>query len=146
LTQRVIDKQPQWSTGVPVRLTIRRDGKELDVAITPKPSYDPSLKGSEVITKLAHGQPYYLLGFKKSIQADTVSVGIGTAAWDALVYPVEQTKNIAVGLYDIVFKNEKADPGGPKRMVDEFTKAFKVSIVRGIELLMLLSVYLGLFN
>jgi len=146
LTQRVIDKQPKWSTGVPVHLTVRRDGRDVEVEVTPKPSYDPSKTGSQIVGDLAQGKPYYLLGFKKSIQADTVKVGIGTAAWDAIMFPVDQTKTIAVGLYDIVFKNEKADPGGPKRMVDEFTKAFRVSIVRGIELLMVLSVYLGLFN
>ena len=42
--------------------------------------------------------------------------------------------------------NEKADPGGPKRIYDEFAKAWKLGFVTGIELLMLLSVYLGLFN
>jgi regulator of sigma E protease len=31
-------------------------------------------------------------------------------------------------------------------MVDEFSKAFKAGFVPGIELLMMLSVYLGLFN
>src|SRR5439155_8601052 len=41
---------------------------------------------------------------------------------------------------------EQADPGGPKRMVEEFRRAFRLGFVFGIELLALLSVYLGLFN
>jgi regulator of sigma E protease len=45
-----------------------------------------------------------------------------------------------------VFGSEKADPGGPIRMVEEFHRAFSASTVHGIELLMALSVYLGLFN
>jgi len=49
-------------------------------------------------------------------------------------------------LYGVVSGSEKADPGGPVRMVEEFYKAFSISIVEGIKLLMLLSVYLGLFN
>jgi regulator of sigma E protease len=49
-------------------------------------------------------------------------------------------------LYGVVFGSEKADPGGPIRMVKEFYDAFSTSIVQGIGLLMLLSVYLGLFN
>jgi regulator of sigma E protease len=146
LTARVIDRQPAWSTGVPVTLTVRRDGREIDVAVTPKPSYDPNLKGSDIVGNLAQGKPYYLLGFQKSVQADTVQVGVLTAAKDALMYPVDQTKSIATALYDIVFNNAKADPGGPIRMGKEFAEAFKRGAPTGIELLMLLSVYLGLFN
>jgi len=40
----------------------------------------------------------------------------------------------------------EAEPGGPVRMVEEFYKAFSTSTVEGILLLMMLSVYLGLFN
>jgi regulator of sigma E protease len=137
LTERVSDKK-----GAAVTLTILRNSKELDVPVIPKPGKDND--GKPLTDN--HGNQIFLLGFKKSLQWDTVDVGILTAAKDAVVYPVEQTKKIAVGLYGIVFGDEKADPGGPKRMVDEFTKAFKAGFVTGIELLMLLSVYLGLFN
>ena len=37
-------------------------------------------------------------------------------------------------------------PGGPKRIFDEFAKAWQLGPLTGIKLLMLLSVYLGLFN
>jgi regulator of sigma E protease len=137
LTERVNDKH-----GAPVTLTVQRDGKRVDVSVTPKPGKDDDGKA---LTD-NHGNQIFLLGFKKSLQWNTVEVGVLTAAKDAVVYPVKQTKMIAGGLYGIVFGNEKADPGGPKRMVDEFTKAFKAGFVTGIELLMLLSVYLGLFN
>ena len=71
---------------------------------------------------------------------------VGKAAREALIYPIDQTKMIGRALYGIVFGSEKADPGGPIRMVKEFYDAFSTSIVQGISLLMLLSVYLGLFN
>ena len=58
----------------------------------------------------------------------------------------QQTKAIGSGLWEIVNGKEKADPGGPKRILDEFAKAWKQGKTRGIELLMMLSVYLGLFN
>src|SRR5204863_1317377 len=61
-------------------------------------------------------------------------------------FPIEKTQLIAVGLYRFVTGKEPADPGGPKRMVEEFRKAFTLSFGRGVELVALLSVYLGLFN
>ena len=64
----------------------------------------------------------------------------------ALKYPVDQTKNIVRGLYQIVTGKEKADVGSVVRITDEFKQAFEVSFERGIQLLMMLSVYLGLFN
>jgi regulator of sigma E protease len=129
LTGRVTAKQ-----GAPVLLTVERDGKQVDVSITPRADKDDK------------GNPIFLLGIRKTVQTDTVQVGIVAAAGRALYYPIAQTKVIVGGLYDIVTGEQKADPGGPKRILDEFSKQFKSGFVRGIELLMMLSVYLGLFN
>lgn len=129
LTERVVAKK-----GAPVSITVRRDGKTVDVTITPKPAMD------------GKGNPTYLLGITRNRQSDIVDVGVLESAKRALIYPVIQTKAIAAGLYGIISGTEEADPGGPKRIVEEFKSAFEYSIVAGIELLMLLSVYLGLFN
>jgi regulator of sigma E protease len=129
LTARVMEKN-----GAPVKLTIRRDDKELDVTLTPKPGKDDE------------GKPIFLLGIKMASRPDRVEVGVPEAAWHAIKYPVEQTEAIAAGLYKIIIGDEKPDPGGPVRIVEEFQKAFTHSTTRGIELLMMLSVYLGLFN
>ena len=129
LTGRVTAKK-----GAPVVLTVLRDGTSIDVSITPKPDKDDK------------GNPIYLLGIHKTIQTDVVSVGVFEAAKRSLIYPIEQTKLIVGGLKDIITGEQKADPGGPKRILDEFSKHFKAGFVRGIELLMMLSVYLGLFN
>lgn len=91
-------------------------------------------------------QPLYLLGIIPSEQPDVVEIGIVGAARAAIAFPVDETKLIAGGLYDIVTNKEKADPGGPKRIYDEFARAWKLGAVTGIKLLMVLSVYLGLFN
>jgi regulator of sigma E protease len=128
--------------GQSVLLTIRRNGHVYDVSVTPKLGRDED--GKQL--KDSNGNPMYLLGFKKTLSSNTVEVGVLTAGKDALMFPIVETKVIATVLYGIVFGGEKADPGGPKRMVDEFTKAFKAGFVPGIELLMMLSVYLGLFN
>ncbi|HWU87263.1 MAG TPA: M50 family metallopeptidase [Kofleriaceae bacterium] len=128
LVTRVADKK-----GKPLKLTIRRDGKELEVTITPRPSKDE--KGNQV----------YRLGVAYS-PVEPTDVGVLEATRHAIEYPVRQTRMILAGLYDIITGVEKPDPGGPVRIVEEFQKAFDEGFVRGIRLLMLLSVYLGLFN
>lgn len=122
--------------GAPVNLTIERDGKRIDVSITPKKVMEKDKDGVE--------KPAFRMGIVQ--QADLVDVGFVHAAGAALVYPIDQTKLIVGGLADIITGKEKADPGGPIRMVDEFKKAFSSGLVNGIRLLMVLSVYLGLFN
>ena len=137
LTERVMKKK-----GEPVRLTIRRDAHELEVEIRPKLGKDD--KGQPLLDK--EKNQIYLLGIRQFQRPDVVEVGVAEAAWHALKYPIEQTKVIVGGLYGIIVGTEKADPGGPVRIVDEFRKAFTYSLKTGIELLMMLSVYLGLFN
>ncbi|MBA3395205.1 MAG: site-2 protease family protein [Deltaproteobacteria bacterium] len=129
LTERVTKRQ-----GAPLKLTVRRDGKLLDVTITPKPGKDKDDK------------PIFLLGIKPSVQTEKIDVGVVEAAGRAIKYPVLQTERIMVGFYDIITGKEKADVGSVVRIADEFENAFSISMERGIELLMMLSVYLGLFN
>lgn len=133
LNERVEAKQ-----GAPLTLTVRRDGQVLDVTITPKP-YVHWLEGDE-------DKPRYLLGITRNIQYDMIDVGVLDAAKRSIVYPVDQTVVIGKALYGIVQRTEEADPGGPKRIVEEFKSAFEFGFARGIELLAMLSVYLGLFN
>ncbi|HET9990560.1 MAG TPA: site-2 protease family protein, partial [Kofleriaceae bacterium] len=76
--------------------------------------------------------PYRIMGISPSLEHDYVHVGIFESGWLALDYPVLETKEIGAGLYGIIFGKEKADPGGPKRIYDEFSKAWKVSWRKGI--------------
>jgi len=123
--------------GGPVKVTVPRAGQLFDVTITPKLAFV--------------GLPYatektYLMGIVPTEQPDVLDVGVLTSIKDSLQYPIDQTKMIGGGLYDIVVGKEEADPGGPKRIYDEFAKAWKIGAVTGIKMLMILSVYLGLFN
>ena len=126
-------KQINAAAGTEVTLTIERDGKKFDVPIKRKLDHE-------------RGKDVWRIGVKPEIQPTTVSLGVVDAGVHALRYPVDKTKEIGAMLYGIVFGSEKADPGGPIRMVEEFHRAFSTSTVHGIELLMALSVYLGLFN
>jgi regulator of sigma E protease len=134
------------NNGGPVVLTIVRDGKQLDVTIQPKLAMLSFPYGTAQVPILRDKKTYFMLGVLPSEQPDFLDVGILTSAGEALAYPIRQTKLIGAGLYDIFSGKEKADPGGPKRIFDEFEKAWKLGWVTGIELLMMLSVYLGLFN
>lgn len=136
-TAGVLREKVMAKNGAPVTLTVLRAGQQLDISITPKVSFV--------------GLPYQpervlLMGIVPIPEPDVLNVGVFSAVVDSFRYPIEQTKMISAGLYDIVTGKEDADPGGPKRIYDEFAKAWKLGFVTGIKLLMLLSVYLGLFN
>jgi regulator of sigma E protease len=123
--------------GAPVKLTVLRSGQKLDVTVQPKLAF----------RDLPHStKPMYLMGIVPIREADVLDMGIVESTVAAVEYPVIQTKVILGFLYDIIKGKEEADPGGPKRIYDEFAKAWKVGAVSGLKLLMILSVYLGLFN
>jgi len=128
--------------GAPMVLTVARGMLTLDITITPRIATDAKT-GKQIVDETT-GKPIYRLGIQQ--EPDIVDVSLGDSLVSALEYPIVQTKMIGGGLYDIIFGSAKADPGGPKRIVEEFSSAWKVGFVRGIELLMLLSVYLGMFN
>jgi regulator of sigma E protease len=128
--------------GEPVTITVLRAGKKVDVVVTPKPGSLPDC--SPMVDE--HGNREYLLGFRVSDQFDRVDVGVVSTLRRAFEYPVEQTVSIMTGLYQIVTGKAKAEVGGPVRIVEEFNYAFKTGFVEGIELLMVLSVYLALVN
>ena len=113
--------------GAPLTLTIERGGQRREITITPKLSEDTWMMGVQLAKQ-------------------NIDIGVLESAKRSLIYPVAQTKAIGAMLYSIVFKDEKAEVGGPVRMVEEFRNAFSHSLVAGIELIMALSVYLGLFN
>lgn len=168
-----VDDRPQFSdtgptlperinaaNGAPITVTIERDGKRHDITITPRRDNEASVRARQHLTDIAVlapalaptikilidrlPEPIWRIGVVQ--QPAVVEVGVLDSAGRALRYPIDQTKMIGAGLYGIVFGDEEADPGGPKRMVDEFHRAFSAGIVPGVKLLMLLSVYLGLFN
>ncbi len=137
LRKRVSAKQ-----GQPVTVTVRRKGEQKDVSITPTLALDPKTK----LPVLDQGKPVYLLGFKIERQHDRTRTGFVDTAGRALRYPVDQTIVIFTMLRDIFTGEVKAELGGPVRIVEEFSAAFKSGFVDGIELLMVLSVYLALIN
>jgi regulator of sigma E protease len=136
-----LSKEVNEKAGKPVDLTVWRGHELVTVRVTPKLAKDEH--GVPIVNKKT-GKVQYLLGL--SLGVDFVDVGIGESASDAFAFPVKATIGIVGGLRDIFTGKEDADPGGPVRIVKEFTSAFDRGLWEGINLLMVLSVYLGLFN
>lgn len=128
-------------SGQPVKISVQREGKVLDYNITPKQAFDKEGK-----PELLDGKPVFRLGFRIAEQHDRRRLGFVDTTRAALRYPVDQTALIMGGLYDVVTGKAKAELGGPVRIVEEFSAAFDSGFVDGIELLMVLSVYLALIN
>ncbi len=138
--------------GKSVLLTVQRPTGETDaddnpiehtLEITIQPRPDTNEDGTPLKDKKTN-LPVYRLGVV--LVSDVEHVSIATGAEKAIAFPVDTTKLIAGGLYDIVTGAQPADPGGPVRIVSEFHKAFESSFVTGLKLMATLSVYLGLFN
>jgi regulator of sigma E protease len=122
------------ANGAPITLSIERDGQPREVIVKPRQDKDAS------------GNTLWRIGVQPYAQTVTVDIGVVNAARAAIQFPIDESRWIGKTLYGIVFGSEKADPGGPVRMVEEFYHAFSAGIAHGIFLLMRLSVYLGLFN
>ncbi|HLU68896.1 MAG TPA: M50 family metallopeptidase [Kofleriaceae bacterium] len=122
------------SGGKALDVTVLRDGREVDVQILPK------------LGKNEKEEDVYRLGIELAYEEERVGVGAGQVIGHALYYPVEKTKLIATGLYEIVTGQQKATFMGPVGITDMIKRTFEIGWIRAFELLMLLNVYLGLFN
>lgn len=126
----------------PLEVTVLRGGKEVQVTLIakPNPEFDPE--------KDYGGSPplEYRVGVTMSPKEDREDVGIIGAAGHAVAYPFVQTKQIVRDLYSWA----KGDAEGELMSVVGITAEVKRQIDRGwtylLRMLMLLNVYLGLFN
>jgi regulator of sigma E protease len=125
----------------PAHLTVLRDGVELpiDVMLTFEKFDKPDPKTPEITGR-------YRLGIDLEYQPERVSVGFFASIGHALYYPVEQTKLIGQGLYRVITGEEKGEVSGAVGITAEIKRAFEIGWVSLLELLMVLNVYLGMFN
>ena len=121
------------SEGKPLALTVLRQGREVAVTVVPK--FDKEVGGH----RLGIGLNLYEV-------EERMSVGVGTALVEAFYYPIDKTKLIGEGLWEIVTGKQKPVVMGPVGITGMIKSTFEVGWIRVLELLMLLNVYLGLFN
>lgn len=110
--------------------TVLRKGEE--VVVTLRPKFDQEREAWRLGVSLAY--------------PGRVDVGVGTAAVEAVKYPVVQTKAILVGLYEWASGKQEGHMSSVVGITAEVKKAIEVGWVEALALLMILNVYLGLFN
>jgi regulator of sigma E protease len=121
----------QAKNGGAVDLTVIRAGQEQHFTLTP-------VKKDE---KLG-----YMLGIKLSYSAIRERVGVGESVGLSLRYPVDKSKLILGGFWDIITGKAKPEAHSAIWMTDTIAQTIQHGWADAFELLALLNVYLGLFN
>lgn len=116
------------SKGTPVSVVVRRGQEPLTLSVTPR--------------KDKNGD--YLIGIRMTQLRERVSPL--AAAKEAIVLPVVQSGAFLVGIYEMVTGKQKANLSGPVGIARELAKRADQGLVEFVQLLIALSIYLGLFN
>ncbi|MBA3454594.1 MAG: hypothetical protein H0T42_16005 [Deltaproteobacteria bacterium] len=114
------------SDGKPVVLTIQRGGERRDITVQPKQSQ-------------AGDRTVWLLGIKNHRGKDVVR-DTSAALEAAALYPIRQTRDIALALRELIAGKEQVDVGGPIRIVEEFRRQ-PAGMRAALQLLLLFGVY-----
>jgi regulator of sigma E protease len=125
--QKVVDA----THGVPIKVTVLRKGREMDVTVTPR---------------LDEKADMYRLGIELGAVEESVDHGVGTILVAAFYYPIEKTRFIAGGLYEIVTGKQEPEFKGPVGITEMIKEQIDIGPINVLAMLMLLNVYLGLFN
>lgn len=108
---------------------IERNGKPLTVHVTPQPKGDNG--GGQIGVLSMH---------------ETVPISLGEAAVRSIVYPARVVQALVVGLARIITGKDQPQLAGPVGIVRETSRAAAASWTEYLQLLGLLSAYLGGFN
>jgi regulator of sigma E protease len=130
--------------GKPMNLTVLRDGAEVDVAVAGRRELFASTVFERVPVELKPN--VFRLGVVLTFPEERAPMGIVESVKAAVIFPVVQSKLIAVGLWQIATRQQPGEFMGPVGITTMIKKTFDIGWVRVLELLMLLNVYLGLFN
>lgn len=117
----------------PAEIVVDRNGKEFTYKITPQ-SFE-SKQGT-----------YFGLGITIRPKHERVNVGFFGVIGHAVYYPIKQTRAIAVGLWQIINKEQEGQFLGPVGIANTIKRSIELGWITMIQLLMILNVYLGLFN
>jgi regulator of sigma E protease len=116
--------------GAPVTVAVLRKGHPLTFTVTPEHQ--------------ASGA--YQIGIQIGPVDERTPVALPSALKEAIVYPYYTSIGILSGIYDMVRGRVHADLSGPIGITREIAKAADRGAVDFLGMIIMLSVYLGLFN
>ncbi len=119
----------QKSQGAPLAIDVVRDGQSQVVTVTPH-----LVKGD------------WLIGVSLAPELVRKRVGVGTAFYESLRYPVIKSQQILGGLYDVVTGKVSAEAVGPVGMTTIIGEQIRAGWITTFEYLAMLNVYLCLIN
>jgi regulator of sigma E protease len=126
--ERPISSIVRESAGAPVVLKYKRGEEIKSLTVSPK----------------KEGEGVYRIGIEMAPGFSPMPVS--EAAREALVVPVVVTGEILKGMYEMIVGKQPANLSGPVGIAREMANAADQGPVYFLRLLMLLSVYLGIFN
>jgi regulator of sigma E protease len=134
--------------GVPVEVTVLRDGHEVTIPITPKLHVGEASSAffQRILDRCGEKCHQFHLGVVLDSEVERRHVGVLTSAGLALEFPVRQTVIIVDNLHDWATGRVEGELTGPVGITTAIKHQFQFGWVRVIQVLMLLNVYLGLFN
>jgi regulator of sigma E protease len=116
--------------GAPVTVKVLRNGQPLSYVVTPE--------------RQSNGA--YQIGIQIGPTDQRTPVPLANALKESVVYPYQMTVGILGGLYDMIRGRVSADLSGPIGITKQIAKAADRGAVDFLGIIILLSVYLGLFN
>jgi regulator of sigma E protease len=119
----------QAAKGSPVQIKVLREKQPMEFTVTPD-----------------NKSGVFQVGIQIGAIDERTPVSIGTALKEAIVYPYSTSVGILGGLYDMVRGKVHADLSGPIGITKQIAKAADRGALDFLGMLILLSVYLGLFN
>ncbi|HVZ71764.1 MAG TPA: M50 family metallopeptidase [Polyangia bacterium] len=116
--------------GAAVKIDVKRAGQPMSFNVTPEHQSSGA----------------YQVGIQIGPVDERTPVSPVTAVKEALVYPYYTSLGILGGLYDMIRGRVHADLSGPIGITKQIAKAADRGVVDFLGMIILLSVYLGLFN
>jgi regulator of sigma E protease len=118
------------SAGAPVAIDVLRGGHPLSFTVTPE----------------RQSSGAYQVGIQIGSIDERTPVSVGSALKESIVYPYFMSAVILTGLSDMVRGRVQPDLEGPIGITKKIAKAADRGVVDFLGIIIMLSVYLGLFN
>jgi regulator of sigma E protease len=143
-------KLVQASAGKTLTVRVERGGRPVDLQVSARlvtsALAEPAAQRAAAALGLPKPEPMYRLGVELETERVRTQTSVAGAAVAALEFPITMSGEILSGLRKIITREVSAEVRGPVGIVDDIQVHMSLGWVRALEVLAMLSVYLGLFN